>query len=183
MARAKNSFLLVGRQAAVIARIIVLTGASSVPQPVASALHRDDFGVMEKAIQDGGGGRNVVKELPPFFDGPVGGHEGGAGFITPHDDLQKNLPGFGWQDFESHVVNLQEVGLEIAGHGPVQLRRRLISLEFTDQVKDRAVDHLEAGFNEVVGGLPDLYEVWYELTGTRKGQVEAEIRRPGIVQK
>ena len=86
-------------------------------QAIAPAFHLDDLGVVEKAIQDGRGGRNIVEEFPAFFDGPIGGHQGGTVFIAAHDDLQEHFPGFGREDFESHVVDLQEVGLGPAvGH-------------------------------------------------------------------
>src|SRR5581483_5783534 len=132
------------------ARLVVWTGAPSVPEAVTSAVHLDDLGVMEKAVQNGCGGRDIVEELSPFFNGPVGGHERRSVFIASHDDLQKNFPGFGREYFESHIIDLQKVGLEIAGQGPIQLGGRLIGLEFTDQIKDGTVDHLEARFDEMV---------------------------------
>ena len=57
----------------------------------------DDLGVVEEAVQDGSGGWNVVDELAPFFNGSVGGHEGGAVFVAAHDQLQEYFACFGWQ--------------------------------------------------------------------------------------
>ena len=39
-------------------------------EAVASAFHLDDLGVMERAVQNGCGGRDIVEELSPFFNGP-----------------------------------------------------------------------------------------------------------------
>jgi hypothetical protein len=86
---------------------------SAVLEPVTAPGHRDDFGVVEQPIEDGAGGRHVAKELSPFFDGTVGGHQGGAVFVAAHDDFQEDFAAFGRQDLESHIVDEQEIGLEI----------------------------------------------------------------------
>ena len=57
----------------------------------------NDLGVVEKAVQDGCGSGDVVDELTPFFNGAVGGHEGGAVFVTAHDQLQEYFACFGWK--------------------------------------------------------------------------------------
>jgi len=44
-------------------------------EPVALALHRDDLGMSEEAIEDGGGRRHVAEELAPVLRGPVRGDE------------------------------------------------------------------------------------------------------------
>ena len=55
----------------------------------------------------------VAQELSPFFDGTIGGHQGGAVFIATHDDLQEDFAAFWRQDLEPHVINDEEIGLEI----------------------------------------------------------------------
>jgi hypothetical protein len=67
-------------------------GARLTPQPVAFAGDLDDLGVLEDAVEDGGGGRNVADQLAPVFQWAVGGHHRGADFVTPHDDLEQVLP-------------------------------------------------------------------------------------------
>ena len=42
-------------------------------EPVALALHRDDLGMGEEAIEDGGGRRRVAEELAPVLRGSVRG--------------------------------------------------------------------------------------------------------------
>jgi hypothetical protein len=43
----------------------------TVLEPVAAFDYGDDFGVMEKSVEDGAGGRHVAKEFSPFFDGTI----------------------------------------------------------------------------------------------------------------
>jgi hypothetical protein len=48
---------------------------------VTAAFDQDGFGVMERPVQDGGGGGAVVvKEGRPLFEGFVGGQDDGALF-------------------------------------------------------------------------------------------------------
>lgn len=127
-----------------------VVGSSAVAQSIASAFDLDDLGVVEEAVEDGRGGGHIVEQLAPFLDGPIGSHERGAGFVTAHDDFQEHFPGLGRQDLESHVIDDQEIGFEIAAQGAVQLFRGLIGLKLPDHVEDGAVEDLEAGFDEVV---------------------------------
>jgi len=77
---------------------------ASVFEPVALAGDGEDLGVMEESVEDGAGGGNVLEELPPLFDWPVAGHDGGSVFIPPHDDLEEVLSGVPGKLFEAHVV-------------------------------------------------------------------------------
>jgi hypothetical protein len=47
--------------------------------------------VTEQAIQDCAGGGYIAQQLTPFFDGPIGGHYGGAVFITSREGPWRNL--------------------------------------------------------------------------------------------
>ena len=60
-------------------------------ESIAASGYGDDFDVVEKSVEDGAGGRDVAKELSPFLDGAVGGHQGGAVFVATHDDLQEDF--------------------------------------------------------------------------------------------
>ena len=84
---------------------------------VAFALDFDEVGVVEKAVENGGGGGDVADEFTPFFEGAVGGHEGGAEFVTAHDDLEEVFAGFGWELFDAHVVYDEQVAFEGAFQG------------------------------------------------------------------
>ncbi len=88
-------------------------GFSERLESVASAVDRDDLGVMEQAVEDGAGGRHIAEQLAPFFDGSVGGHHGGTVFVAAHDDLQEDFAAFWRKDFEPHVINDQQIGLKV----------------------------------------------------------------------
>ena len=53
----------------------LLHGRCSILETIASAGDGDDLGVVEKAVEDGGGGGHVPEQLAPFFQGAVGGHK------------------------------------------------------------------------------------------------------------
>ena len=60
-------------------------------EPVTSTIDGNDLGVTEQAIQDCAGGGYIAQQLTPFFDGPIGGHYGGAVFITSREGPWRNL--------------------------------------------------------------------------------------------
>ena len=70
--------------------------------------------MVEKTVEDGGGRGHVSDEFSPFLDRAVGCHQGGAGFVTAHDDLEEVLAGFGGELFDAHVIEDEKVGFEIA---------------------------------------------------------------------
>lgn len=63
----------------------------AVLEPVAAAGDLDDVGVVQEAVEDGGGGGDVADEFAPLFDGSVGGHECGPVLVAAHDDLEEVL--------------------------------------------------------------------------------------------
>ena len=68
---------------------------------------------MKQAVEDRAGGRHVAEQFAPLFDGSIGGHHGGTVLVTAHDDFQKDLAAFLREDFESHIVNDEEIGFEV----------------------------------------------------------------------
>ena len=72
---------------------------------VAFALDFEDVGVVEKAVENGGGGGDVADEFTPFFEGAIGGHERGEELVAAHDDLEEVFAGFGRELFDAHVVD------------------------------------------------------------------------------
>ena len=85
----------------------------TVLEPIAASGDGDDFGLMEQAVEDGAGGRDVASGACPFVDGTIEGHQGGAVFVAAHDDLQEDFAAFWRQDLKSHVVDDEQIGLEI----------------------------------------------------------------------
>jgi len=68
---------------------------------------------MQEAVDDGSGGGHVTEELAPFLEGSIAGHDGGAIFVAAHNDLQQVFAGVFGQLLESHVINDDEVWLQV----------------------------------------------------------------------
>lgn len=102
-----------GERARLVRGGVFLGVAGALAEAVAASGDGDDFGVVEEPVEDGAGGGDVAQELAPFVDGAVGGHHGGAVFVAAHDDLQQDFPTLGWKDFQAHVVDDEQVGLEV----------------------------------------------------------------------
>ena len=120
-----------------------LFGLALIFEAVAAAGDGDGLGVVEEAIQDGTGGGHVAQELAPVFDGPVAGHDGGTVFVAAHDHFQEVFAGVFGQGLESHVIDDQKVGLEIAAQDSVLLVEGFVFEEVAHQIEDGAVEDLE----------------------------------------
>ena len=87
------------------------SGFDAVFHAVALALDDDGFGVVEDAVEEGGGeGGVVVEDGGPVFEGLVGGQNDGAAFVALADDLKEQV-GPAFVDGEiAQLVDGQEVG-------------------------------------------------------------------------
>ena len=99
---------------------------------------------MEEAIEDGAGGGHVAQEFAPVFERPVAGHDGGAVFVAAHDDFQQVFAGVFGQGLEAHVVDDDQVGLQVSAQGFVLLVEGFVFQEVAHQIEDGAVEDLEA---------------------------------------
>ena len=84
---------------------LVRDGIGGLLHSVAFPFDFDDVGMVQEAVEDGGGGRHVPNELALLFEGTVGGHEGGAHFVAAHNDLEEVFAGLGRELRNAHVVN------------------------------------------------------------------------------
>ena len=105
-------------------------------QTIASTGDLDDFSLLQKPIQDGSGGGDITQELPPLFNGAVGGHKSGAILMTANNNFQENFRALGWEMFHTKIVNGQKIGFEKTLESALGLSGRLVSLEITHQVKN-----------------------------------------------
>ena len=110
---------------------------------IAFAVDGDDLGVMQEAVDDGSGGGHIGQELAPFLQRPVAGHDGGLVFVTAHDDLQQIFAGVFGHLLQPHVVNDDEVGLQVSAQRLVLLVESLVLHEVAHQIEDGAVEHQE----------------------------------------
>jgi hypothetical protein len=131
-------------------RGVLVGGPGGVFEPEAPAGEGDDAGVVEEAVEDGGGGRDVADQLAPVLEGPIGSHEGGPVFVAAHDDLEQVLSGVLGQLLESHVVDDQEIGLEVVAQEPVFLIEGLVLQEVADEIEDGGISHEQVALDGLV---------------------------------
>jgi len=98
---------------------------------------------MQEPVEDGSSSGHVAQQLAPFLQWAVAGHDGGAVFVTAHDDLQQILPGVFGQRFQPHVINNDQIRLQISAKRFVLLVERLILHEIPNQIEDGTVKHQE----------------------------------------
>ena len=68
------------------------SGLDAVFHAVAFAFDDDGFGVVEDAVEEGGGeGGVVVEDGGPVFEGLVGGQDDRAAFVALADDLEEQV--------------------------------------------------------------------------------------------
>ena len=68
-------------------------GHGGVPQPVGRALERDDFGVVDDAVDHGGRDGLVSEDLSPTTEGQVAGQDDRAVLVAGGDQLEEQVRG------------------------------------------------------------------------------------------
>ena len=108
-------------------------------EAITPSVDRDQLGVMERAIEDGAGGRHIAQKFAPLFDGPVGGRHGGSVFISAHNDFQKDFTAFSRKDFQPHVVDDQKIRLDVFLEQTTFSGLGLFVKQLTHEIKDGTV--------------------------------------------
>jgi hypothetical protein len=76
-------------------RAAVLGGLLGLAGPVALALDGDDVGVVDDAIDEGGGARRVGEDGGPVAEGEIRGEDEALLLIATADDLEEEVGRFG----------------------------------------------------------------------------------------
>ena len=63
------------------------------PEPVALALEGHDVGVVDEAIDEGGGDHRVAEDLAPGFEAAVAGDDDRAAFVAACDQGEEQVRG------------------------------------------------------------------------------------------
>src|SRR5690606_37800712 len=79
---------------------------------------------------------------------PVGGHHCAAQFVATHEDFEQKLSAPFWELFDSHVIEDQEIGLEVLCHDLVMPLERLVVHQVADRIEDAAIEDGEAGLDQ-----------------------------------
>ena len=132
-------------------------------EAVAGAGDGDDVGAVEESVEDGAGCGDVAEELAPFFDGAVGGHEGGSVFVSAHDDFQEDFAATGGEVFEAHVVDDEEVGFEEEAQQAGVVGRGGVCGHIAGEIEDGAIEDMEPGSDGF--GSDGLGEVGFSDSG------------------
>ena len=113
-------------------------------EAVAFAGHGEDRGVMQEAVEDGSGGGHVLKQFAPVLERTVARHDGRARLVAAHDDFEQILAGVLRQGAQAHVVDDEQVALEVGLQDPVPLLEGVLGEEVAHQIEDGAVADGEA---------------------------------------
>ena len=74
----------------------------------------DHVVVVKEVVEDAVEAGTSPMSLPPLFQRAVGGHHRRLHLVAEHDDLEEIFPRFGRQLLDAHVVDDQQVALEVA---------------------------------------------------------------------
>ena len=77
-------------------------------EPVAVAFEGDDFGVVDEAVDHGGGDDVVAEDLAPAAEGLVGGDDQRGAFVAGGDELEEQVGGFGFEGDVADLVDDEE---------------------------------------------------------------------------
>lgn len=76
-------------------------------EPVTVAFEGDDFGVVDEAVDHGGGDDVVAAEdLSPAAEGFIGGDDQAGAFVAGRDQLEEQVGGFGLEGDVADLVDL-----------------------------------------------------------------------------
>ena len=88
--------------------------------------------------------------LPQSSRGAIGGHDGGFGFITPHDDFKEILSRAFGKLLDTHVINNQKIRFEVAGQDFVMTREGFVMQEVSYYVEEGPIPNGITAFNGLV---------------------------------
>ena len=105
---ARLSGLLKGRPPRGIGRsrsFGALRTCSSLAEPVRLPTDDDDLGVVEEAVEDGGGAGGVGQEVGPLLEGPVAGDHQAAGLVGGGHEAEEVVGGDAVEGTEAELVD------------------------------------------------------------------------------
>jgi len=92
--------------------------------------------VLEEPVEYCGCCGHVSDEFSPVFDGSVGGHDGRAVFVSPHNDLEEVFARTFRQLFHAHVVDDEHVGFEVFRQHFLLAAQRFVVQEVTHHIEN-----------------------------------------------
>jgi len=134
-----------------------LCGVCSSPvfEPVAAAGNGEYLGMVQESVQDRCGRGNIAEQLAPVFQRPVRGHYRGFRLVPPHDDFKEVFARTLGPLFDAHIVDDQEIRLEILGHDVVLVGKCLVVQEVSYTIKDRTISNHKAALDGLIANRLD----------------------------
>ncbi len=80
----------------------------SVFEPVGVAFEGDDVGVVDEAVDHGGGDDVVSEHFAPASEGLVAGDDHRGAFVAGRDELEEQVRGFGFEGDVADLVDDEE---------------------------------------------------------------------------
>lgn len=118
-------------------------------EAVAGALDADDDGVVEQAVEQGGGDDGVAEHLAPFGKAAVGGEDHGAALVAGVDQLKEQVPAAGDDGQVADLVDDEQLW---PAEEPDALAQRALALG----LGQRADELGEGGEVDAAAGLDGL---------------------------
>ncbi len=140
----------------------------AVLQTIALASNIDYLGVMQEAVKDGRGGRYVADQLAPLFQRTIRCHHRRLQFVPPHDHLKKVFARPLGQRLDAHVVNYQQVALEVFVHNLVLPGEGFVTHKIANNIEDRPVLHRKPILDSLI--TDGLCDVTFTHTGRANQQ-------------
>ncbi len=125
----------------------------TVLHPVTRSLDYDIFGVVEEAVEDGGGdGAIVVENRGPLLEGLVGGHDEGPSLVALTDDLEEEIGAVLIDGEVTNLVQEEDVGATVSAKLAFEQASLLSGGEIIDDADGVGEEHRVAF---LAGGEPE----------------------------
>lgn len=98
----------------------------------------------QEPIQNGGGGRDIANQFTPIFDRTIRRHDRRFHLMTPQDDLKEIFARLLGQMLDAHVIDDQQIGLEVFRQDSILTGEGLIRHQLPHQVEDRTIQDRKA---------------------------------------
>ena len=96
---------------------------------------------MQQSIKNCGGAGHVLQQFSPVFDWAIRRHHGRTRLVAPHDDLEQDFSTAARQNLNSHVVDDEQIRLEVLGQHAIVPIEGFVVQEVAHDIEDGSVQH------------------------------------------
>ena len=124
--------------------------------------------MVQEAVEDGCRRGNIADQFAPLFQRPIRRHHGRLQLIPPHDHLEKVFAGTFRQRLDAHIVDNQQVRLEVFVHDFILPGEGFVSQEVPNHIEDGPVFYGMSVLDRLVA--EGLREMTFPHTGWAQQQ-------------